>query len=117
MVWTEDGDHRFENWALGGLAVVVVLIASYAVLTHQSEGPVGEAELAGAMPDGYEPVLSALIRASGQECDKLCSASLTEPVVGTRRVHASCAVAARHISCAQAVEFEVNVAPVPQPSR
>ena len=103
--------------AEGALLLYLSIIVVYAVLTRPTSGPAQQAELARAMPGGYELVLSALIRASGQECDSLCSASIAEPVVGMRRVEASCAVAARHITCAQALAFEINISPAPRPSR
>jgi hypothetical protein len=113
----EDRGHRFENMALAVLAAIVAVIVAYAILTRPSDDDAKHAEFANVMPNNYAPVLSALIRATGQECDKVCAASVSEPILGLRHVKASCAIAARKITCAHAREFAIKIAPAPAPSR
>lgn len=117
MARTGNDSHKFENAALMVLALIVASIAAYAFLTRPDSRGKQDVDLERTMPGDYKPVLAALIRATGQECDKVCSATIAEAALGERRVRVACAVEARHISCAQAVDIEIVVSPTPQPSR
>ncbi len=117
MAWTGGSGHRFENAALAVLALIVASIATYAVLTRPDTGSTAGVDLGRVMPDDYKPILSALIRATGQECDVVCSASVADPALGVRHVRAACSIEARHVTCAQARAFEIEIAPAPEPSR
>lgn len=117
MARSGNDSHKFENAALVVLALVVASIAAYAFLTRPESRGKQDVDLERTMPGDYKPVLAALIRATGQECDKVCSATIAETVLGERRVRVACAVEARHLSCAQALDIEIVVSPAPEPSR
>ena len=117
MAHFDGQDHRAENLALAVLAVLVALILAYAMLMRPDSGTSGEAELARAMPENYKPVLAALVRASGHECDQVCAASVTEPLLGSTHVRVACTVAAKNAACETAHEFEISARPVAEPSR
>jgi len=116
MAWRGE-DHRVENMVLAALAVFVALTMAYALLTRPRVGTSREAEFERAMPENYKPVLAALIRASGHECDQVCAASVAEPLLGSSRVRVACAVAAKNVVCETAREFEISAKPVAEPSR
>lgn len=108
-------DHRTENIALGVLAMIVAMIAIYALATNKGISE-KEPELATLLPANYEPVLAALIRASGQRCDRICSTTIDEGVSDARVVRAACSIEAE-ADCAHPTVFEISVAAPSQPSR
>lgn len=116
-MWRWFGDeYGRENLMLAVLVVATLLVAVYALASRGAEKD-GQGELAAMMPGNYKPVLAALIRAGGGECDAICNAAVDAPVLGSRRVVAACAVDARNIGCRAPLVFEVKVAPAPEPSR
>ena len=112
-----DGAYRLENTALAVLAVVAVLIAAYAIIARPDDTAHDEKLLASALPDDYEPTLAAPVRASGHQCDRLCSASFGEKISGERTVRVTCTVAARKLTCTNAASFDITVSGIHEPSR
>jgi hypothetical protein len=108
--------HRAENIALIALAVIVLSIAGYALITNKPERE-GQNELESRMPAGYEATLAALIRASGKECDRVCSAELATDVAGVRSVRAACSVNQKQIDCAHPLTFDIAISGPLEPTR
>src|SRR6185295_10670340 len=106
-------EYRRENIALAVLAAFTLTIAAYAFISRSPSEPTGEADLAALMPADYKPVLAALIRASGGECDQVCGAAIDKPALGSRRVLASCSIAAKKIACDAPRTFELTIALAP----
>ena len=109
-------NHRSEDKALAVLAAFVALVAIHAVMSRPSAKS-SEAALARVMPANYEPVLAALIRASGDECDKICASTLDPQPLTAPHILAGCAIAAKSIACANARQYEISVHPTAEPSR
>ena len=106
-------EHRGENIALVVLALAVALIVAYAIVVRPDASPAAAALL----PEGDKPALAAVIRATGQECDRVCEASVLDPLLASARLRVSCSVAAKNIACDAAHAFEITVKPAPEPSR
>ena len=108
-------NHRIENIALAVLALFVAFTVAFALLTRPPEISGTDAEFERAMPDNYKPVLAALVRATGRECDKVYAASMTSAPLVPPQVHIACAVktGARD----ESHTFDIAVSPTPEPSR
>lgn len=106
-------DHRTENIALAVLALIVAMIAAYALATNKPMND-KEQDLAARLPANYETTLAALIRAGGNDCDRVCGAELA---ADNRTIRAACAAAAKQTDCANALNFDIVVTPAVEPTR
>jgi hypothetical protein len=109
-------DHSTENIALAVLALIVAMIAVYAFVTNK-EASDNDQQLAALMPANYEPTLAALIRAGGNECDRICSAEVRPGATGVRIIRAACTAPAQQGDCAHALNYDLTITPSAQPTR
>ncbi len=100
-------------WAIGAASVasvfaVVVIIVNYAPLNRESEKRI-EAELPAV---NYETV-GALIRATGQACERVCSIGPGRSLTSATTLEVGCASRADANACLTPIHYRVSVEETP----
>jgi hypothetical protein len=110
-------EELLPRWLFLATLIILLLTGAYTLIYNAAEHDRTAKALTETLPDDYAATLRAMINASGNTCEQVCSLTPLSAAARTSSLSVACGAASGSSDCVIKTRFVLTIEPAPEPSR